>query len=390
MSTQQRPLWPQPIPIIGATGEKWSGKTKFGLNICPGVKTTLVYDFEQSSASYEGEYARIGVPFERIDVQKEMHSIHPNGYKPIQLWQWWIAHVEKVQAGTYQVIMADTVTDLERGLADWVAANPAFFGHTAGQYSAMSGIMWGDVKDYLKMKLADITAKCQTFYFTAHLGAEFKGKSPTGEKKPKGKETLYELASLYLWFDREADKKTGNRSNIPAARVLKSRLEVAELVDGEIVSFSVLPPRIPECTPKMIRGYFANPAGKKNELAESERDRPEAMTDDERLRLEVAKAEAERDTAQARATIAQSQQVTKIVITGTGEEAILIAEGWVTNFATAIGKTDSLDELAALKAQIKTAYADKKIGDDQLNRIKLLWDERYNHLAALELVGSPK
>ncbi len=307
MSTHA-PLWPQSIPIIGGTGDKGHGKTKWGLNICPGNLTTLVYDFEQSSASYEKEYARIGVPFKRIDVQAEMHAAHPRGYKKVDMFVWWLKHIREVQAGQYRVIMVDPVTDLESGLTDWVNANPAFFGHTANQYSSMSGIMWGDVKDYEKMILADICAKCETFYFTAHLGAEFANKSATGKKKPKGKETLFELASLYLWFNRDADAKTGIRPNAPSATVLKGRLETAELVDGEVVSYSVLPPRIPVATPKSIRDYFKKPAGKIG-LTDAEKIKEEVMSDDERLRLQTAKAEAERDTAQAHAEEAKAHQV---------------------------------------------------------------------------------
>jgi hypothetical protein len=308
------PLWPQPIPIIGGTGDKWMGKSYFGLNICPGNKTTLVYDFEQSCASYEGEFARIGVPFDRIDVQKEMHAKHPNGYKPLDLFVWWRDHVRALPADKYRVIMLDPATDVERGLTDWVAANPKFFGHTEGQYASMSGIMWGDVKDYQKMILADITARCECFYFTAHIGAEFQGKTATGKKKVKGKETLYELSSLFLWFDRSPDA-SGVRPNAPAATVLKGRLLVSELVDGDVVSYSVLPPRLPVATPKAIRAYFTKPAGKIG-LTDAEKVQEEKLSADERLRLETQKAQAEAETAQARAAAAQSQQVTVPVVIG--------------------------------------------------------------------------
>ena len=314
------PLWPQSIPIIGGTGEKWAGKSKWGLNICPGVKTTLVYDFEQSCASYEDEYRRIGVPFVRVDVQQEMHKLFPNGYKKIDMFVWWLKHIRnEVKAGQYRVIMVDPVTDLESGLTDWVNANPAFFGHTPAQYSSMSGIMWGDVKDYEKMILADICAKCETFYFTAHLGAEFSGKSATGKKKPKGKETLFELASLYLWFSRDPDAK-GVRPNAPSAVVLKGRLETAALVNGEVVSYSVLPPRIPVATPKSIRDYFKNPAGKVG-IRDEEKVKEEVMSADERLRLETAKAEAERDTAVAHAEEAKAKQVIRPAVVALSDRA---------------------------------------------------------------------
>lgn len=362
--------------------------TKFGLNICPGYKTTLVYDFEQSSTSYEGEYARIGAPFVRIDMQKMMHDYKRGneypfraGYKPIDLFLVWLGHLRSVPAGLFRVIMIDPVTDLERGLTDWVNANPTAFGHTAAQYSMMSGIMWGDVKDYEKMILADITARCDTFYFTAHVGAEFSGKSPIpGKKKAKGKETLYELASLYLWFERLPDKD-GNRPNVPAARVEKGRLEIAELVDGEVVSYSVLPPRLPVATPKAIREYFRNPAGK-SKLSDAERLKEEVLSADDRLKLETAKAEAEAVSAQARATQAQAQQPTVVILHAPTEENQGSPDAWEINFNTAIGKAKSRDELNELVPQIKVARSNNFITDAHFERLKVAWSRTYDSMTA--------
>ncbi len=346
MSTPAAPqLWPQSIPIIGGTGEKWAGKSKFGLNICPGNLTTLVYDFEQSCASYEDEYRRIGVPFKRVDVQEEMHKTHPNGYKKIDMFAWWLKHIRDVKAGEFRVIMVDPVTDLESGLTDWVNANPQFFGHTQKQYEMMSGIMWGDVKDYEKMILADICAKCETFYFTAHLGAEFNGKAATGKKKAKGKETLFELASLYLWFSRDPDPK-GVRPNAPSATVLKGRLETAELVDGEVVSYSVLPPRLPVATPKAIREYFKKPAGKTG-LTDAEKVKEETLTDDDRLKLQLAKAEADRDAAQANAAAAQATQIIR---------PTLVLSVKAAELEKAIRAATATEPLLAIGGDVKKAH----------------------------------
>lgn len=390
------PLWPQPIPIIGATGKKWSGKSLFGLNICPQPHATLVYDFEQSTTSYEGERARIGATFDRIDVQREMHDYkdeagkypYRNGYKPIDVFVWWMKHVRSIEAGRYRVIMVDPVTDLERGLADWVAANPAYFGHTAQQYQKMSGIMWGDVKDLEKSILADITARCETFYFTAHLGAEFKGNTATGREKAKGKETLYELASLYLWFERDPDA-SGARPNVPTARVEKGRLMVSEFKDGEVVSYSVLPPRIPLCTPKAIRGYFANPAGKVG-LKADERAHEEKMSADERLRLEVEKAQAEAQAAQARAAVAAAHAARAVVIThapAAGDAAT--PEQWEESFAAAIGKAESVAELSALPDQIVAVHAKGNLGAEAVARLKALYVNRKDHLEAVAAATAP-
>lgn len=381
------PLWPQPIPIIGATGKKWSGKSVWGLNICPQPHATLVYDLEQSCTSYEQERARIGAPFVRIDVQREMRKDFPKGdYKPIDVFVWWMRHVRSIEPGQYRVIMVDPVTDLERGLADWVAANPTHFGHSASQYQKMSGIMWGDVKDFEKSILADITVRCETFYFTAHLGAEFKGNTATGREKAKGKETLYELASLYLWFERDPDA-AGVRPNIPSARVEKGRLMVSELVDGEVVSYSVLPPRIPQCTPKAIRNYFANPAGKKG-LSEGERAREEKMSADERLRLETEKAQAEAATAQAKVEIVRAaREAAAESRHAPPDEDRHAPELWEHNFGCAIEQAQTVDELNELPAQIQAARAAGYIDDEHVARLKAKFIDRR---AALQSAASSR
>jgi len=286
------PLFPKPIPIIGGTGPFGSGKSLFGLTICPGPQT-LVFDFEQSCASY----SELG--HDRINVMEVMQASHPNGYKPVDLFQWWFRYVKSIPKGKYRVIMLDPVTDLERGLTDWVVANPQAFGHTAAQYAKMSGIMWGDVKDYEKAVVADLSARCETLYFTAHLGMEFKDKEATGKMKPKGKTTLEELASVYFWFDRRPDAK-GVKPNKPAAKVLKTRLLVtAVTADGEIEMQGVLPPVMPVCTPKALRDAFAKPAGGR-EIDDIERHVEDVMTEEDRLRLNIQLAEAERDAAQAK------------------------------------------------------------------------------------------
>lgn len=282
------PLFPKPVPIIGGTGEFESGKTLFGLTICPGPQT-LYYDFEQSGASY-GELGHI-----RVNVVEVMQKSHPNGYKPVDMFLWWKAEMQAIPAGKYRVIVIDPATDLERGLTDWVNSNPKHFGHTSGQYASMSGIMWGDVKDYWKSILADVSSRCEVLYYTAHVGTKFEGNQATKDRKVKGKSTLSELASLFLWFSRKPDSK-GAKPNKPMAKVVKSRLMVMRAgADGEIEIQQVLPPIMPVATPNELRKAFANPAGGR-EIDELEKYVEEKMTEEEKLRLEVQKAEAERDS----------------------------------------------------------------------------------------------
>jgi hypothetical protein len=295
------PLWSQPIPIVGVTGRFGSGKTLFGLTIDPAH--TLGYDTEKSSASYEA------LGFTRVDVPGEMLARFPGGgYKPIDTFTWWLAHVHNIAPHTYRVIMLDTVSEIESGLVEWVRANPQAFGHTSGQYAKMSGLLWGDVKDLWKRILSDIAARCETLVYTSHMTSVWSGERPTGKRKPKGKETLHELASLYLHLEREPDRQ-GNVPDKPAALVLKSRLAVPRInpETGGVEIVPLLPPRIPVATPAAIRKYMVTPPDYAR-LAEDERVPETTITEDERAEIRLATAEAERDAETLRLQRLERQQ----------------------------------------------------------------------------------
>lgn len=279
-----KPLWPQPLPVIGLTGEFFSGKTLFGLSICPAQ--TLVYDLEKSSESYQS------LGFHRIDVAAEMTRLYPRGARPVDLWCWWRDHMRSVRPGQYRVIMVDPVSELESGLTEWVRQNAGHFGRTPGQYLKMSGLLWGDVKEHWKAILSDVASRCESFVFVSHMGTVWAGDKPTGKRKPKGKETLMELASLYLLMERKPDAK-GVVPEKPAAVVLKSRLAYTSVdADGDVGIKPVLPPRLPVATPRAIREYCNRPADYAA-LASDERVYADRLSDDEKMQLRLATAEAE-------------------------------------------------------------------------------------------------
>src|SRR3954466_5105790 len=116
---------------------------------------------------------------------------------------WWWNDIKKIKPGQFDVIMIDTISEIEDGLTEWVQKNPTYFNHSSGQYAKMSGIMWGDVKTLWKMILSDLASRCQTFVFCSHMANVWASDRPTGKRKPKGKETLMELASLYLQMERK-------------------------------------------------------------------------------------------------------------------------------------------------------------------------------------------
>lgn len=284
-------LWPMPLPVVGVTGEYKAGKTLFLLSIDPAH--TLYYDTEKSAETYEA----LGLGFKRVDVWKEMLTLYPKGHKPIDLFLWWWDQVRAIEVGRYTFIGLDTASEIESGLVDWVDKNPQYFGHTQAQYQKMDAIKWGDVKELWKAILANLASRCVTFGFAVHMTDVWskQTKQPTGKRKPKGKETLMELASLYLHLERKPSPQ-GAEPQKPSAVVIKHRLvKLMPSQTDELEMVSILPLRIPVATPYTIRQYMLNPAGARD--AKPEELAPiEEMTDDDRLRLQATIAEAQRDT----------------------------------------------------------------------------------------------
>ena len=286
---QQKPLWSIPIPVLGLTGEFSSGKTLFGLTIDPAH--TLVYDEEKSSESYTS------LGFTRIDLFAEVSKKHPTGMLPVHVFEWWLQHVRGIKPGEFRVIMLDTVGTIESGLADWVEAHPEQFGKTRAQYLKISALMWGDVKEYWKLILSELATKCETFVFTSHMGEIFsKDGQATGKRKPKGKTTLKELASLYLEMERKANSK-GEFPAKPSAKVLKHRLMGHRLnaETGEIEIVPLVPPRLPVATPHALRQYMLTPPDY-SRLTDEEKVHPDELSAEDRLGMELAKSQADRDT----------------------------------------------------------------------------------------------
>jgi hypothetical protein len=283
-------LFPQSIPIIGVAGEHASGKTLFGATICPGPQT-LIYDSEKSSETYRG------LGFDRVDIPAELQRKHPKGYKPIDAFMWWLESVRAIPADKYRVIVLDVATDVEIGAVDWVRANPGYFSRTAAQYARMSGLVWGDMKELWKAILADIASRCQTFVFAVHMADVWVGDRPSGRRRPRGKSTLLELASLFLCLERCKDGK-GNQQTVPSAVVLKSRLAHTHVnaATGVVEIVPALPPRLPAATPDAIRAYLLQPPDYRK-LTKDERAPEAVLTDDDRAQIKLQTAEAEAEAA---------------------------------------------------------------------------------------------
>lgn len=281
-------LWPQRIEVLGTTGEFSAGKTLFMISIAPGPKT-LLYDTEKSAGTYES------LGFERRDVPEKMARLKPKGYKAIETFEWWRDDVRSVKPGKFDVIGLDTASEIETGLVEYVRQHPTEFGYSANQFARAEALLWGAVKDFWKAILVEIATRCQTFAFSTHMRSEFKDGRPTHRRIPKGKETLMELASLYLFLERPKDKK-GNVPAVPAAVVLKSRLASTRIAENGLIEICPsLPPRLPVATPQAIRQYMLAPPDY-DKLKTGERAEEKEPTEAEIAAMRLQTAEAERET----------------------------------------------------------------------------------------------
>lgn len=314
----EKPLWGTPpgssreleIGFIGVAGEFGDGKTLFGLMVDD--QSVCVFDFEDSAKTFESGMGLTRVSTEsqllaavgagkgsiRIDMIELMARAYPGGATSRQRFEMFLHLVAKIPAGRWRVCHVDTVSEIELGLVEYVKANPGKFGYTAGQFTSSAALMWGAVKDYWKQILGDLTAKFRTVVGTAHMRSVFDGAKPTGKREPKGKETIMEMASLYLLLERKVDAK-GQKSEKPSGVILKDRLTCfVRNQDGELETKAILPPFMEVCTPAEIRKWIREPfdyskAGNKRYLLPSDQ-----LTDDDKARMALATAEAQARAAE--------------------------------------------------------------------------------------------
>lgn len=299
-----KPLWPKDVKIevIGVTGPYMSGKTLFISTIAPGKhpdghrfagsSRTKMYDFEKSSGTYQG------LGNDRVDVPSVLQALHPTGYKPIQLFQWFLGDVRQIPAGKYDAICIDTAGDVEVGLADYVKARYAEYGFKSDSaFESTGGIFWSQVREFWKTVLADLASKCQCFAFASHLKVEWSGGKPTSRKKPAGKSTLMELSSLYLVLDRSPDG-SGAVPEKPRCKFLyKNRVTFTDYdaAKDEVIIKPYLPPAFDDATPAKIREYILKPANY-DKLKKDERVREDTISEDEKQLREAEIAENRRVT----------------------------------------------------------------------------------------------
>ncbi len=283
-------LWhPYKIPVVVLAGEAGSGKTMWGLTIDGSVldfsipPKVITWDTEGSSAPYEN-----CLNFKRVDMVQKCVQAIGSKYTAQDMFTLWKKDVESIPPKKYTVAMVDTISEIEEGQAEYVKKHPAEFGYTSAQFAKAVPLMWGVVKSEYKRVLMALASKVETLVITVHMRSEFKGSRPTGKRKPKGKETLMDIASLFMVLDRKAQAGKKDPPALPSGICNppdgKSRL--VGVFDGKMKP--LLPPFLKDASPDGIRAYLAIPPDFNN-LKLHERARPEiSMNDDDRLEMRAA------------------------------------------------------------------------------------------------------
>lgn len=305
-------LWPLPAPeIVVVTGPYGCGKSTFTLGTGATPERTLVVDFEKSQKSFAEQ-----LPLTYVDMQAKLAQMFPTGYKAINLFD---ATVQVIDAmlvpDKYDVLVLDNASNLEDGILAYVESHPQEFGHSLNQYNSMSGLKWGDVKTKYAQLLTRWVSRCKMIFIVVHLRDKWVGntiqKDAYGKpvQEPKGKETLDQLSSLFVWLEH-------GPKGVPAAKVLKCRIDRKTFVadpsnppehipteylgelNGEpgVVSIPVLPLRLPKCTWSAIRQYMREPA----DLADpkpGEMPTEKQLSEDDRLKLRAIISHNESEVA---------------------------------------------------------------------------------------------
>lgn len=321
------------IPVICVAGEPGSGKTLFGLTVDPGCfnftkdPSTLVWDTEGSSVSYEGS-----LNFDRIDIPREVLKAKPGGYSSLDLFNFWQQSAERIPPEKYKVLVLDTVTEIEDGLVDYVKSNPSKFGYTQGQFIKMEGLMWGVVKREWKRLIMMLSNRCETLVLTAHMRDEFKGSQPTGRRLPRVKETVMSVTSLYLILSRQQPARKKAICVVPSAIVKKSRLLFFDKATGN--RKQVLPPCLPDASPDGIRKYLKKPVDTENlKISERAVPKPE-VTEEEKMALQAEIAHYEAERAQADLSRAELERMIQLEKVGSETPPIPLEQKIATKPAT--------------------------------------------------------
>ena len=295
-------LWePYDIPIVCIAGEHGSGKTLWGLTVDPscltfsGPPTTYIWDTEGSSAPYVGtlNFTRMDMP--QLLFQKQKDSAE-------DMFLLWKKDMMAIQPGQYRVLIIDTVVEIEEGLVRYIRKRPEEYGYSENQFAKMEGLMWGVMKSEWKRLLVLASQKCETLVLTTHMRDEFRGNQPTNRRIPKGKETIIQVASIYMTIARKMQAGVGKVKARPSGICAwpGGKVRLLRINPQTLEPEPLLPPHVVDASPEGIRAYFQSPANFNKLKPEERAVPPVSLSEDERLMIQAdiaadqsAKAKAE-------------------------------------------------------------------------------------------------
>jgi hypothetical protein len=290
------PLFPINWLVILLSGPFDSGKTIAAVTLDP--HNTCYFDTEGSAAPYADQYGlKKWADLPRLTVLAKKTASPANMFLHLR------DLIRQVKPGDFRVGVIDTCNVVEDGIASHVQAHAKDYRLPTADVGKINALFWAAVKGEWNALLIDAQARFDLTLLITHEKEEYKGSQTTGRKVPGGKDTLLKLCSACFMLERPFNHKSGDKADVPNARLYKGRASVPFLdqATGELTPRRLLPPVIPQFTFGKLRWYMANPPDFSN-LAADERVPEERPDPDERLRLEAQKAhdlaEAERARAQ--------------------------------------------------------------------------------------------
>lgn len=237
-----------PFPFSGlvhVTGPKGVGKTTFAITATKDPGRLAFLDLERSGAGFHAQL-QFGAYH---DVVGELGLLATGE----DLYYRFVGLVESLEPG-WDVIVLDNVEPLENALEAAILAQPQRFGLTPGQMQSMPALKWGPYKDRYRQVLLTLLSKAELVVVTSHLKPVWAGSKPVpGLFRPKGKETLVQLASLSIWLQHHAAWPP------PNGLVMYSRMTRLALGPEGPEPRTVLPLKLTPATWARIRQYMAQP-----------------------------------------------------------------------------------------------------------------------------------
>lgn len=239
--------------IVHATGEPDSGKTRFVLQHAPIAKTAFFHDDIKELPKAVRE--NLGLYVDLVQETK--------GLKMLQLRDFILGKLEKIEPGQYEAIVFDTWTRTGRAFQYWGKLHANEF-REAVTFSASgkmkAGEEWAEGRGYEAQVISDLSRLSPFVGLVTHLKDVYEGGAKTGQQMPDASRVFDRVCNFRVWLRHNAD------SGVPIALVLKRLAEDRVNEDGMLETVNIAPWKI---TPRpedksvwdTINWYRANPVG---------------------------------------------------------------------------------------------------------------------------------